>query len=551
MEEIEISRPPERTVGERPVHILEWMMAEVNRKLGTSAVCRAFHGEIPLSPEERARPAPLRGSDGMALPYWLIVAGGRADRPIKWWSAARFQQVVDRFRDRLLFAQVGAAEDPHPALRGVVDLRGCTGLRDLVHWTRHAQGVVCGITFLMHLSAAVENAWTRRRGRPCVVIAGGREPVHWFSYPGHQVLHTVGQLPCAGTGCWKSRMEPLGSGAAQDEFSEGCDQQVGGLARCMDLITAEDVARRIEGYVDGGVCRYLTSSEAAVARTMVTSSPADADPMAPPFPFPRGHGPLRLRPAISMPGESLFPGRALPQFRAEEVPASRLCVVTVCDAGMTAVGRESLPRLRAYARRHGFACRVHRRSLAPDRHPAWSKVAAVLRLIRSGRFDWVFWADADAFILNPEHDVRALISRDHDLITASDFNGLCSGLFLCRACEWSGRFLQTAWGLGRPGYDPDGMGDKWEQTAFKHLLAHFPEHRAHVAMVPETWMNSGPLSYRAGHFVLHLGGMSDEQRLAVLRRILAEDPEEEAARDPLAEAARLRRRLEGLPGFAS
>ena len=35
------------------------------------------------------------------------------------------------------------------------------------------------------------------RNRPCVVIAGGREPPHFTAYPHHQFIHTVGALRCS------------------------------------------------------------------------------------------------------------------------------------------------------------------------------------------------------------------------------------------------------------------------------------------------------------------------------------------------------------------
>ena len=65
-------------------------------------------------------------------------------------------QVVDHFRDQILFVQVGQNGHHHPKLKGVIDLRGRTSLRELVRLVYHAQGVVCSVTALMHLAAAVK-----------------------------------------------------------------------------------------------------------------------------------------------------------------------------------------------------------------------------------------------------------------------------------------------------------------------------------------------------------------------------------------------------------
>jgi hypothetical protein len=41
------------------------------------------------------------------------------------------------------------------------------------------------------------------------------------------------------------------------------------LPRCMDMITADEVIRRIELYFTGGAIRYLTPSQARIAKAVV------------------------------------------------------------------------------------------------------------------------------------------------------------------------------------------------------------------------------------------------------------------------------------------
>jgi hypothetical protein len=69
----------------------------------------------------------------------------------------------------------------------------------------------------MHLAAAVEVPPGMPKNRPCVVVAGGREPPHWEAYPHHQFLHRAGSLLCCDDGgCWKSRVRPLGATGPND-----------------------------------------------------------------------------------------------------------------------------------------------------------------------------------------------------------------------------------------------------------------------------------------------------------------------------------------------
>jgi hypothetical protein len=104
------------------------------------------------------------------------------------------------------------------------------------------------------------------KNRPCVVVAGGREPPHWEAYPHHQFIHTIGALPCCDNGgCWKSRTVPLGDGDEKDRPENLCVDVVGGLPRCMDMIRPQDVIQRIQMYFDGGVLSFLTEAQAQTA----------------------------------------------------------------------------------------------------------------------------------------------------------------------------------------------------------------------------------------------------------------------------------------------
>jgi ADP-heptose:LPS heptosyltransferase len=160
-------------------------------------------------------------------PYWVIAPGGKSDFSAKIWDRQCWQSVVGLLNDTIC-VQVGSKPSTgwmnkpkpnhlynySPNLKNVVDLVGKTSFRQLMSTIYHAEGVICLISFPMHLAAAFN--------KPCVVIAGGREGWWWEAYtrhtweancPGplpeefveHRYLHTIGQLPCCnGWGCWKS-----------------------------------------------------------------------------------------------------------------------------------------------------------------------------------------------------------------------------------------------------------------------------------------------------------------------------------------------------------
>jgi len=259
-----------------PVHFIHGFTDFLSRKLGVTIRPTLFKGDLHVSPLEKSWYSQVREILGDDVPFWIVVSGGKYDFTAKWWDPGRTQEVVDHYRGRILFVQVGESGHHHPPLRGVIDLRGKTDLRQLVRLVYHSQGVLTVVNALMHLAAAVEVKGGRPQNRPCVVVAGGREPSQWEAYPHHQYLHTNGALLCCDNGgCWKSRVKPLGDGDEADKSL--CVDPVGRLPRCMDMITAEDVIRRIELYFQGGAIRYLTPRQGKLARAALREP---AEPVA-------------------------------------------------------------------------------------------------------------------------------------------------------------------------------------------------------------------------------------------------------------------------------
>ena len=254
-------------------HFIHGFTEFLNEALELQIRPTEFGGDIHLSDVEKSQCGSISSLLGADVPYWIIVAGGKYDFTIKWWDTSRFQEVVNALQDRVLFVQVGSLHHYHPPLSGVVDLRGKTSLRELIRLVYHSDGVLCPVTFLMHLAAAVEAPPGHPSKRPCVVVAGGREPPHWEAYPWHQFVHTVGALGCCQhNGCWKSRTVPLGDGDAKDEPERLCVDVERGLPRCMDMITPDEVVRRVEFYYAGGLLTHLRPEQAALARPFLSRS---------------------------------------------------------------------------------------------------------------------------------------------------------------------------------------------------------------------------------------------------------------------------------------
>ncbi|MDB6121941.1 MAG: ADP-heptose:LPS heptosyltransferase-like protein [Pedosphaera sp.] len=273
VEQIECVYPLIDRCNNVPYHCLHGFIEFLNEHLQLYVRPTLFKGDIHLSDQEKAWHSQVREVTGAGTPYWIVAAGGKYDVTVKWWAAGRYQKIVDHFRRKIQFVQVGEYGHHHPKLNGVIDFRGKTNLRELIRLVYHSQGVLCPVTALMHLTAAVETKQGEPANRPCVVVAGGREPAHWEAYPDHQFVHTNGALPCcANGGCWKDRTVRLRDGDSRDEANYLCVDVVNQLPRCMDMITPEEVIRRLEMYFNGGALKYLSAQEQTAANRGIAAT---------------------------------------------------------------------------------------------------------------------------------------------------------------------------------------------------------------------------------------------------------------------------------------
>lgn len=207
----------------------------LEEKLKLKIPSTSLRPEIHLSQDEILWPSPVLNEHGFTSSYWVINAGVKNDYTLKYYH--RYQEVVDLLKDKIQFVQVGQLEHDHKALRGVLDMRGKTDLRQLFRLSYHAEGSLNAVSLQMVLMAALS--------KPCVVVAGGREPIRWQLFPDHRFLAVNGSIECAQyNGCWKAK-------------KSDCSNLIEGhIPLCMDMIRPEDIVRAIELYYIGKVLKY-------------------------------------------------------------------------------------------------------------------------------------------------------------------------------------------------------------------------------------------------------------------------------------------------------
>ena len=183
--------------------------------------CSKFKGDIHISDEEKSWISQIEEL-GVKDKFWIVDAGCKGDFNAKVPNPIYMQKIIEYFRGKITFVQIGEKEHYHPPLRGVINLVGKTDLRQLIRLVYHSIGILTPVSLPMHLAAAVESKYGLKT-RPCVVIAGGREPNQWEAYPSHAYLHTCGALPCCDLGgSWKSRSNKEFDKDKKDNEDEFC-----------------------------------------------------------------------------------------------------------------------------------------------------------------------------------------------------------------------------------------------------------------------------------------------------------------------------------------
>jgi len=446
VEVIDCDYPLINQSNQTPYHCLHGFIEFLNNLLRLQIRPTAFRGDIHLSEREKSWFSQVRELTGEDIPFWIVVAGGKFDVTIKWWETERYQKVIDHFRGKIQFVQVGERGHHHPKLDGVIDLRGKTDLRQFVRLVYHSQGILCGVTAAMHLAAAVEVKGGKPSNRPCVVIAGGREPVQWEAYPPHQFIHTIGQLSCcAEGGCWRARTVALNDGNERDLPDRLCTDVVGKLPRCMHMITAAEVIRRIESYFEGGLTNYLTPQQTGAAAKGVEATKANS-----------------------------FEEPVKPLVRVEPASA-KTALVQQASGGHLQMLDISNDLHNAYAARHGLSFCCVRGPVQADRHPFWDKVRLIQMMFATG-FELVVWLDADTLIVEPDVDVRTALRTGGPI-------GMCrnplpwgdqpwhynAGVIVVRNTGTARWFFDEVWRAGHVNHHP------WqEQARMNELTRQYP-----------------------------------------------------------------------------
>jgi hypothetical protein len=190
------------------------------------------------------------------------------------------------------------------------------------------------------------------------------------------------------------------------------------------------------------------------------------------------------------------------------------------DSCMEASASLAADNKREYAMKHNYAFVARSNEFsqqdlrAEKRRPVWGKIDAVQKVLP--KYDWLFWMDMDAVIMDPEQTVQGILDdlrnqyadgprafeENIDLVIAKPKRDkmINAGVFFLRNTQWAQTFLNkvqetTEWFNRGPSYEQGAMWD----------IIQTPEFKEHVLLLEndDHTFNTFPALYVPGDFIVH------------------------------------------------
>ncbi|CEG63203.1 hypothetical protein RMATCC62417_00386 [Rhizopus microsporus] len=190
------------------------------------------------------------------------------------------------------------------------------------------------------------------------------------------------------------------------------------------------------------------------------------------------------------------------------------------DSCMEKAAPPAADNKREYALAHNYAFVARSTEYAQQdlrtekRRTVWGKIDVVQKVLP--KYEWIFWLDMDAVIMNPKHTVQGILDdlrskypggpekfeENIDLVIAKPTRDkmINAGVFFMRNTKWAQTFLKDVqnfkkWYNQSPSYEQGAM---WE-------LIQLDKHKSHVLLLDndDHTFNTLPKRYTPGDFIVH------------------------------------------------
>ena len=186
----------------------------------------------------------------------------------------------------------------------------------------------------------------------------------------------------------------------------------------------------------------------------------------------------------------------------------KIALIGAHDPRYDHIGQYSHFNKAAYAIKHGYDVCLYTEYLDEKRIGYWYKVIAAKKNLAN--YDWLFYLDSDALIMNDTIEIETLIDDHYDMIATYDdrlSSPILSGQFLIKNSEWSKKFLEDWYDVGdthiQPGFDGG---------ALIKLYTENEDIRNHIKTIPIRKMGSYSWNYKEGDFIIQFAGFTFSEK---------------------------------------
>ena len=204
----------------------------------------------------------------------------------------------------------------------------------------------------------------------------------------------------------------------------------------------------------------------------------------------------------------------------------KIAVVTLYTNNISELAELTNVSKRNYCKKWGYDYICETQTLDADRPPAWSKILLLKNNL--DEYDWLYWIDADAIIMNLEVSLESIIDENYSMIVAKleseDLFGnlhLNTGSFFIKSDAKGKKLLDDIY---QQGQFTNHLC--WEQKAFIDLYLKNKWVRDVVKVEHNSKrFNSSANVYDKGDFVFHAVGpiRTQQGKMDLINRIIRED----------------------------
>jgi len=209
----------------------------------------------------------------------------------------------------------------------------------------------------------------------------------------------------------------------------------------------------------------------------------------------------------------------------------KIAIVTLFDHNYSDLAKMSIKNKIEYANKHNYDFIYFDDVIDKTRPPQWSKVKAVECILKD--YDWVWWIDIDALIIEFDIMLESLIDDNYDLIfTSNKYSYLSNGSSFFKNTQLTFDFLSDCYDLKHDCLKNVNVNVfDHEQQSMRELILNVEEYKSKSKLIDERCCNSFCITensqvlsaypswnlesniYQKGDFVIQFCGRSFSERI--------------------------------------